>query len=281
MSLARPSSSLIITAPWRAAAASKADQLPYNYRILMAKRVGGGSFENAYVFPGGLEESSDSQWTTSSHKVCAIRETFEETGILLTSPTTTAPKNTDFASLCANRTLPDIRQIGRWVTPREQKKRFDTRFFLLSIKETDTQLLDQIKSAAVQESELVRLDWFTPAEILQANLAATLPLFPPQFYIVRELSRWRRWQDLAHDPLDLGDTDKPIEPLLLKHQEGMVSLFPGDKAYPESTTERSPSASLDDCDGPLHRIVMKRAKTGGFVECRLLKQLPSDPAPKL
>ncbi|KAJ1942663.1 hypothetical protein EC988_006428, partial [Linderina pennispora] len=143
MSLARPSSSLIITAPWRAAAS------PYNYRILMAKRVSNGSFENAYVFPGGVEEPSDSQWQMSSHKVCALRETFEETGILLASPTSTASPGQDFFSQCSTRTPLDIRQIGRWVTPREQKKRFDTRFFLLSVRDADTEILGQIKRASV------------------------------------------------------------------------------------------------------------------------------------
>ncbi|KAJ1818834.1 hypothetical protein LPJ56_001721 [Coemansia sp. RSA 2599] len=307
MSLPRISASLIVTAPLLASAARRAaaaDPAAFNYRVLMVKRVGTGSFQDALVFPGGVQEPQD-----ADSRTCAIRETFEETGLLLAKPPTAAPTVAldigaqSFADLCAKHglELPVCAQIGRWITPRAQKKRFDTRFFMLNVADDDRLLLAQLASARPQISELVSLGWFQPDEILEMNRRSELALFPPQFYILHELSRSTRWQDLASrgSSIRAGDADA-VEPVLCKRSDGaVVGLLPGDAMYRcGETADAAHSAAVHVRDADLfctpedaakqssasllrlHRLVMTRASSGGFYNIRLFKTATASP-PKL
>jgi nucleoside diphosphate-linked moiety X motif protein 19 len=67
---------------------------PFDYKLLFVKRSSKSSFmPNAFVWPGGVCDKSDEQrrWpslsrsrvTRFSDKICALRELFEETGLLL------------------------------------------------------------------------------------------------------------------------------------------------------------------------------------------------------
>ncbi|KAJ2490631.1 hypothetical protein IWW37_003005 [Coemansia sp. RSA 2050] len=282
----RVSASMVVTAPISGPAEASA----YNYRVLMVRRAEGGNFESALVFPGGVEEAGDcrdaSRWKMDKHKICAIRETFEETGLLLT---TTADRSTQrefqpqaepsFSAMCEKHGVRplDLRLIGRWITPRAKRHRFDTRFFMLNIGDTDKFLLDQLATGQVQLSELVAMDWLSPDEILRANARSQTALFPPQFYILTELARFKRWQDLAS--YGSGPLQSPIEPVLCPRSDGkVVALLPGDRAYPVmGDCERPVGSGLAVCDADLfgedrveepagmHRIVMTPANTaGGF-----------------
>ncbi|KAI8323879.1 hypothetical protein GQ54DRAFT_257419 [Martensiomyces pterosporus] len=309
MSLPRASSSLIVTAPLASAVAGRAHPATgsaYNYRVLMAKRISTGSFESAYVFPGGVEEKEDSSTCAlfqgapglDQHKVCAVRETFEETGLLACDPAAATldiaaarSAGLSFHELCAKHSFRplDVKQIGRWITPRAQKKRFDTRFYMLNIGERDEFLVSQLGSSAVQQSELVCLDWFTPGEVLEANARSEFPLFPPQFCVLKELSRYSCWQDLAAasaKSFHLSTPEVPIEPVVKRRSDGaVVGLYPGDRAYPlvNGTAGRLESPSdadlfcSSDSDPGLHRIEMWPAKSGGFLAGRLLRTISALP----
>ena len=68
-----------------------------NFKVLLLRRSSAGSFIGAHVFPGGNADKTDfsSQWAEilgseddaqiRALKVCALREAFEECGILLES----------------------------------------------------------------------------------------------------------------------------------------------------------------------------------------------------
>ncbi|KAJ2505911.1 hypothetical protein IWW47_001835 [Coemansia sp. RSA 2052] len=282
----RLSASMVVTAPIFGGATE--ESAAYNYRVLMVRRAEGGSFESALVFPGGVEEASDSRdaarWHTDAHRVCAVRETFEETGLLLTTEieqsSTQHPTRSSqpFSALCMQhgaRPL-DTRLIGRWITPRAKAIRFDTRFYMLNIKETDKFLLSQLDSGRVQESELVAMDWVRPDEVLLANAQSRTALFPPQFYILTELARHRRWQDLARHARSSVQAETPIEPVLCRRSDGrVIALLPGDRTYPamdcgqltgSELAIRDADLFVEDDGDRVHRIVMRPAasKAGGF-----------------
>ena len=130
-------------------------------RVLMGRRHGGHTFmPGKYVFPGGGLERSDglmpsatelrpgiaaqlaSRVVRRSEKrgralaLTAIRETYEETGILIgrrvvtdAPPARVAPLWRDFVRHGVAPDLAAVTFIGRAITPPRRPKRFDTRFF--------------------------------------------------------------------------------------------------------------------------------------------------------
>lgn len=139
-----------------------------------------------YVFPGGRVEPADAtpapgpalgdeaaaRLTARCHgtdpralAVAAIRETFEETGLLIARPTETPNAATAIASgrfwrACqAARVAPDLgalAYIARAITPASYPKRFNARFFLTTrVPEND---------ALIGDGELVDLRWVSLAD---------------------------------------------------------------------------------------------------------------------
>lgn len=127
--------------------------------VLMGQRQPGAVFmPNRYVFPGGAVEPGDAEAALSAPlpqpcrdrldmdarsevggaalTAAAIRELFEETGLLLASPGEwpgTPPAN--WQTFAQTGLVPDptkLRYFFRAVTPPERIRRFDARFFLAS-----------------------------------------------------------------------------------------------------------------------------------------------------
>ena len=105
---------------------------------------------NKYVFPGGktdsadrlvktphvLDENSKAGFLTSAKAatiaLSAIRETYEETGLLIGLPSPFQAKSPDwqmFAELAHAPNLSALRYVARAITPPGLKRRYDTRFF--------------------------------------------------------------------------------------------------------------------------------------------------------
>jgi 8-oxo-dGTP pyrophosphatase MutT (NUDIX family) len=104
--------------------------------------------------------------------LAAIRETFEETGLVIGKPGTpakTAPASGPWAEFLATGHLPDlaaIHYLGRAITPPNRPKRFDTRFFVVdsgAIRHT-------VGDVVGPESELIELAWLTLAETIAMPL---------------------------------------------------------------------------------------------------------------
>ncbi|KAF8462531.1 hypothetical protein BDZ91DRAFT_734036 [Kalaharituber pfeilii] len=208
------------------------------------------SFSSAIVFPGGnLDDSQDhflspyppaipppeSLGNTldlppdllTSLKTCAIRETFEETGVLLADPSsftdaksvappplptrdTLTPGTTFQQFLTAhNLTLPtaSLHPFTCWITPLTFKRRYRTTMFLAFLPpHISTHAC--IPSPASTGDEILQAQWIHPRDILSAYYAhslckqskSTLPsasakqepkliLFPPQLYLLTILSQ--------------------------------------------------------------------------------------------
>lgn len=160
-------------------------------RVLMGRRVGGHAFmPDKWVFPGGRIHPSDFRVPTASAldpavdaalaRTCpaargralaltAIRETFEETGLILGKPgDATVSRASDWREFVAAGYLPDLaplRFVARAITPPARTRRFDARFFTV-----DASHLVSLDPGA-GSGELDELGWFD----WQAAAALDLP----------------------------------------------------------------------------------------------------------
>ena len=159
-------------------------------RVLMGKRSGGHAFmPDKYVFPGGRVDPEDSRaisWCElrpdveaklriqarrlpRAFALTAIRETFEETGLLVARPAempAAAPKGwAPFHELDAAPHLSPLTFIGRAITPPYRPRRFDARFFMADAEEA---LIDE--RPPVDGAELSDLQWVTLADAAGLDL---------------------------------------------------------------------------------------------------------------
>jgi len=157
-------------------------------RVLMGRRHGGHDFmPDKWVFPGGRIDPGDYRAPSASElrpevarrlektasakraralAMAAVRETFEEAGLLLAKPAKSrrvAGPWRDFLGRGAQADLAALDFVARAVTPPLSPKRFDARFFLadaealLSLeREADCGELDEI--AWVDLDEAMALD---------------------------------------------------------------------------------------------------------------------------
>lgn len=161
-------------------------------RVLMGQRHGNMAFmANKYVFPGGRVDASDSRLNTGGDfkpqvqsrlmretrqtraralGLTAIRETFEETGILIGERCGSPPRTkTAWASYFAHGVVPKLDQldyIARAITPPNRPRRFDARFFMADaaaiVRELD----------AAHTDELLKPCWLTFAEARTLDIPA-------------------------------------------------------------------------------------------------------------
>ena len=242
---------------------------PDAWEVFLARRHSRSSFmAEAYVFPGGqiaeadrdeglrnfismpsgfdpralLQDGSLSPETAQSLFVCAIRETFEETGILpartpdgnllkLNSEEQSARFAAYRRELNAGRiTLSEMARrenmlfpldalvpYAHWITPEFLPKRFSTRFFLAALPE------DQ--SAATDQGELTDSLWATPEEVLRRYRGREIVLMPPTLKTLEELARYTCLDDLF-----AGARSRAIYPILPEPGEKMIKL-PHDPEY--------------------------------------------------
>ena len=168
-------------------------------QILMGRRPARAVFPAAYVFPGGRLDKSDETISPSApltertlNELCArggctprlaqglattaIRETFEETGLLLASPGQTGSSEsawTEFAKQGIAPAHDRLRFLGRAITPAAAPVRFHARFFLAD----GDSLTGDLKS----NGELLDLDWYALAATL------SLPVIDVTKFILTEL----------------------------------------------------------------------------------------------
>jgi 8-oxo-dGTP pyrophosphatase MutT (NUDIX family) len=164
---------------------------PGEVRVLMGKRHGNMAFmANKYVFPGGRADPGDKRITVGgdfaphvmakvSHGVSpararglaltAIRETFEEAGVLVGErstkiPRTRAPAWQRFFAHGVVPRLDRLEMIARAITPPNRTRRFDARFFM-----ADASAIAHTLDAAENE-ELLTPSWLTLAEARALDL---------------------------------------------------------------------------------------------------------------
>ncbi|NDC61107.1 MAG: MBL fold metallo-hydrolase [Betaproteobacteria bacterium] len=161
---------------------------PQGLEVLMTRRSMNASFApGAYVFPGGGIDAADAQVhhlaarragqdsTRLTQAVAAIRESFEELGVLLaTDPSGRMVTMQDIERLdrslslfeqceAAGLTLAadQVFVLAHWITDRDLSKRFDVPFLVARMPEGQTPVAD--------EQEQFEPIWISPAEALRRH----------------------------------------------------------------------------------------------------------------
>lgn len=174
--------------------------------VLLMQRVRSSGFiPGAWVFPGGMVDPHDPPGRAS--EIAALREVFEETGLLLArrageavvracseEPELRAARaallsgQSTFTSVLATLGLeadPDrLTLFARWITPVIEPRRYDACFFAAAVP-GDLPI-------SVHEAELSQARWQSPAEALEAHDAGALPMVFPTVHTLERLAAFRR-----------------------------------------------------------------------------------------
>jgi len=151
-------------------------------RVLLGKRSAAHKFmPNKFVFPGGKVDRADGRIAPPRdlhpevlRRLCtgcspvraralalaAIRETFEETGLILGEPESPTLKTrsaswADFLQHDMNPRLDVLHYVARAITPPYRNRRFDARFFMVDAKH----IHGGTNSALTGSGELLNLHW--------------------------------------------------------------------------------------------------------------------------
>jgi len=146
------------------------------FELLLVRRPGGADFApGAYVFPGGTVHADD-RGARDEIKAAAIRELFEEAGILLARRGRALARASDCDAMRARLELHEtfpaalagcglepafdrLVLLARWVTPALLSRRYDARFYLARLPSN--------QKVVPQEGEVTGWLWTTPARALR------------------------------------------------------------------------------------------------------------------
>jgi len=250
-----------------------------HFEVLLLKRHSQSNvLGGAHVFAGGKCEDSDLLWAqehlsqplvnqmhaslaepeitplhAASLFVAALREAYEEGGVLLASESSSAHgvhdiQGASFGSLqsrvksrlagepllgAAYKSLGFefdwhlIRPWSRWITPKTptvMNKRFDARFFVA--------LMPAHQEAKHDDHETTQSDWFTPREALRAYAMRHIDLAAPQIMSLCELSQFATLEQV----MARANERKPplIEPRSVRDETTRMVCFPGDPLHQET-----------------------------------------------
>jgi len=170
--------------------------------------------------------------------VAAIRETFEESGVLIGAGLSSVHLGAMRARLLGGEALAALLEyfgarlrlsclqpLARWITPVREPVRFDTSFYLARLPEGQVAQHEPAESASSV--------WLTPAAALDANRSGRIRLAPPTARTLESLCAAatiaEAFQAAAARPL-------PVVTPVIRSQGGeLLVLYPGDPEHPEST----------------------------------------------
>jgi 8-oxo-dGTP pyrophosphatase MutT (NUDIX family) len=257
----------VITTPARqAATVIMLRDAPAGLEVFLVKRHGlSDVLGGAYVFPGGKLDPSDSTLerqhldqddaallaslaehgtdatTARGLYVAAVREAFEEAGVLFARGLNTAQaaeaarmlrQGQDFNALLSGLSLRLHTQAlvpwSRWITPRMPSvthKRFDTRFFVAALPEG--------QRASHDNHEATESVWLTPRAALEQYWARAIELAPPQIMTLAHLSRHAS----VHSALNAARSTPPPEILPEPYDRDgeRVLCYPGNPRHSVAT----------------------------------------------
>ena len=242
--------------------------------VFMLQRTLAAVFaKGMYVFPGGRVDANDNEDQLEaicdglddeeasallgipngglSYWVAAIRECFEEAGVLLARPTNSNElvsfdtdsvlqnrfsvarhaihdSNMSLVELCATENLRlvtnNIHYVSHWITPLGEPRRFDTRFFIARAPEAQEPLHD--------DNETIASLWVSPIEALERHARGDLAMIPPTTSNLQFLAPHGTTTDALNAAKKIG-TPTAILPKLKTDAEGKVIgiTMPGDADY--------------------------------------------------
>jgi glyoxylase-like metal-dependent hydrolase (beta-lactamase superfamily II)/8-oxo-dGTP pyrophosphatase MutT (NUDIX family) len=239
--------------------------------VLMARRTQLAEFAGgAYVFPGGAVDAADHSAELAAlcsglddtaackhlgvergalaYWIAAIRESFEEAGLLLAhgddGDLIRIAEEEEEAFDAARRAIAAgeaslhgfvqarslrlatdrVHYFSHWITQAGRPRRYDTRFFLARAP--------QHQRSSHDGSELISHIWIAPAEAIERHRRGEINLMFPTVKTLEALAQLRTVEaaiDYARTPRPMP----PMEPRLGIGREGKKLLVPGDYAYAE------------------------------------------------
>jgi 8-oxo-dGTP pyrophosphatase MutT (NUDIX family) len=219
----------------------------------------------AHVFPGGRVDASDHSHdviggvrlqadayegmtarmpdvpedVAVAHHVAAVRELFEEAGVLLARPLSDASVQRliagrrdllegriTFADIIRREhlhlALDELAYFAHWVTPEIEIRRFDTRFFIARAPEGQEPVHDA--------GETTQSEWVVPSAAIERSRAGLIALPPPTWTTLQMLGKFESIQAVFD-----WARRKPIprvQPRFEKRGNRTLLFYPGDPTYP-------------------------------------------------
>ena len=245
--------------------------------LLLRRRAGSAFVGGMMVFPGGGVDAADAEPAVEAcctglddraasqrlgvargglaYWVAAVRETFEEAGVLLAVDARSG-RALDFSShevgqrfatlradVDAGRmrladvvraeglrlSVDAIHYTARWITPVGPPRRYDTRFFVAALPAGQTAVHD--------DREAVDSEWRRPADALASFRSRELSMLPPTVGMLRILAGFSHAKDVvAAAAAQEDDPDQPARLTGDLDSGGWRVLLPGDSDYETAPT---------------------------------------------
>ncbi len=253
---------LIDTPPRDAATVVMLRDAPAGLEVFLLRRSGSSDvLGGAYVFPGGKIDSTDAALIpqldqplavlhgalgepdtaaelAASCYVAALREAFEESGVLFAHGASAEQVAQATALLRAGQGFAEVlTQLGlrldtrsvlpwsRWVTPRMasvSSKRFDTRFFVAAVP--------AVQTARHDDYEATESVWIAPRQALEQYRDSRIDLAPPQIMSLAHLARHGNVASVLAEAR--GKSPALVQPEPFDDEEGVrVLCYPGDPRH--------------------------------------------------
>ncbi len=242
----RPMSTIPIT-PKPASTIALMREAATGPEVLLLRRPPTGFAADAWVFPGGTVDPDDyrllpaaseepGRWAERlqitdptvawGHVVAALRETWEETGLLLGSTRARDPELHEarlrvltgiepFAAAAASiqysPASDSLTYLSRWITPHSSPRRYDTRFFLAAVTARSHIVL--------VGGELLEARWVRP-EVALSESQNEYNLMTPTLYTLRRLVGYGSVAAIVHQLAT--ETPRSYLPRMRTGPEGVI-----------------------------------------------------------
>jgi 8-oxo-dGTP pyrophosphatase MutT (NUDIX family) len=243
-------------------------------RNLQSDFVGG-----AFVFPGGAVDLADGGAEAESvcrgrsdaeasillgvdsgglaYWMAALRETFEEAGLLLAErpggPALLAGDPEEEARFVAERArvnagtrrfldvcrdehlqllVGEVHYFAHWITPLGAPRRYDTRFFVAAAPEG--------QQAAHDAGETIAETWISPRRALEGHRKGAFEIIFPTIRNLQAISRFATSGALLEAAEAASSSVPTIEPRVLSDGNGVRIVLPGDEGYDDVRADDRP-----------------------------------------
>jgi 8-oxo-dGTP pyrophosphatase MutT (NUDIX family) len=189
---------------------------------------------------------ADAEEDARAFTIAALRELLEEAALLpvagaplddpavlslrteLTERTKSGEDGAEaFIQLCQKQglVLDSLRldAFARWITPKAEPRRYDTRFYLLGLSEA--------QSGHHDEHETTQSFWATPADVLDRWQRHEVFLAPPTVRVLELVSPANTLAEAA--ALAAAQSLEPICPFVVIEGENVILALPGDPLFPD------------------------------------------------
>lgn len=286
----RPAATIMVVRDAPPGSVSTSFTGPSQLEVLMLRRNVRSEFAGGvYVFPGGAVDPSDGGDLAEglcygrtdkgasallgvdagglTFWVAALRECFEEAGVLLAYRPRSGPKGfvasndqmlsflrdedeqrfanhrrdinakyRHFVDVCTQEGVflatDRVHYFAHWITPRGAPRRYDTRFFVAAAPPDQTALHD-----AGETDDLI---WTAPAEALRRHREGQIELVFPTIRNLQAISRFSTGAELLDAAAAAADRVPTVEPRVVVEGNGVRILLPGDPGYDEVAPPPAP-----------------------------------------